>query len=405
MGMCQFTLCRLRRLVNAGYTHTARVRTIAVLLAICFSVACQREAASVATGARRSSAPAAAWTRVTVIDPPDDSPGALGKVAGMVVDDSGRVIVYDALPARIVRFHADGTFDREIAREGSGPGEIRFAALGVFHDTVVVHDATLKRVSIFAPDGTLVRSFPGPCCFFESETPIDEKGNIWLRARVGNHAEGWIRTTLRGEVRDTVRDVDAADTTMFWSMGNLHAPVGDATLTAWRVSVPLTPVRRRIPRWDGTVLDGVTSATRAAIVTARGDTLRILSAPDQPTTVTRAQRDSVAAATLTLTARMVRRPLATLLSHVDLSRVPTQWPAWLSVRTDRRGRSWFVRPPRDSAGVFFDGFDGNGVPLPLQRAVHPLLFEEGVFGRDHVAVRTTDASGRPTIEVYRIPLR
>ncbi|MCC6243531.1 MAG: hypothetical protein IT353_11870 [Gemmatimonadaceae bacterium] len=380
-------------------------RGTSALLVALFCTACEHEPATRAAAAQRATATAAPWSRVAVIDPPDDSPGALGKVTGMVVDDSGRVIVYDALPSRIVRFHADGTFDRQIAREGSGPGEIRFAALGVFHDTLIVHDATLKRVTIFAPDGSLIRTFRAPCCSFESETPVDHDGHIWLRTRVGNQQEGWIRTTLRGETRDTIVDAPAGDTTAVWAMDKLRSSVGGATLTAWRVTIPLTPVRRRIPRWDGTVLDGVTSATHFAIVAATGDTLRTLSAPDQVIPVSRAQRDSVASAALALTSRIVRVPLGTLVSQVDVSTIPSRWPAWLTVRTDRRGRVWLARPPGDSAGLFFDGFDADGAPIPRARAVHPLLFEDAVFGRDHVAIRTMDASDRPTIDVYRIPRR
>ncbi len=371
---------------------------VAVLALACDSGARGRDAA------RRESAPnVRTWTRVTVIDPPDDAPEALGRVAGMAVDDSGRVIVYDAMPPRILRFHPNGAFDRIVAREGSGPGEIRFAALGLFHDTLVVHDATLKRVTVFGPDGTVVRTFGGPCCAFESETPVDRHGRIWLRARLAAGREGWIRVTLRGDVADSVVDHSAVDLASTWPLDERRADVAGYSVSGMRISIPLTPARWSVPRWDGALLEGSTASTRFAIVAASGDTLRVLAARDRDTPVTPAQRESVATAALAVPARLLRVPPSTLASRVALSRIPSRWPAWTAVRTDRRDRIWIARPPGDSVGLFCDGFDATGAPIARQRAVHPRLFDDAVFGRDHVAIRTTDANDRPVIEVYRIP--
>ena len=69
-------------------------------------------------------------------------------------------------------FGADGTFERNLATGGSGPGEIRSAAEPIVlpGDTIVLVDGASSRVNWYHPDSGFVRSEPvpatsGPTCF------------------------------------------------------------------------------------------------------------------------------------------------------------------------------------------------------------------------------------------------
>ena len=72
------------------------------------------------------------------------------KITLLTVSPNGTVILVDQKPLQIVAFPASGG-RRPIGRIGSGPGEYqRVEALAWLHDTLVVLDTRLRRVSLFS---------------------------------------------------------------------------------------------------------------------------------------------------------------------------------------------------------------------------------------------------------------
>jgi len=68
------------------------------------------------------------------------------------------VAVVDAADTRILVLDLDGRLKHALGRRGEGPGEFRrIDALQRHHDTLIVHDGGLRRITIFAPTGRLVR--------------------------------------------------------------------------------------------------------------------------------------------------------------------------------------------------------------------------------------------------------
>jgi hypothetical protein len=74
----------------------------------------------------------------------------------------GRIVIANGGTQELRLFTAAGAHLVTVGREGEGPGE--FKGLGAVYvlpgDTLAAYDWNLRRVSLFAPDGTFVRSHP-----------------------------------------------------------------------------------------------------------------------------------------------------------------------------------------------------------------------------------------------------
>jgi len=84
-----------------------------------------------------------------------------GFINGIQTDGRGRLYVSDLFAHRILVFEPCGTLSFTIGGRGEGPGEFgRVGGMVVAPgDTLLVTDAALSRYSVFAPDGTFVRSY------------------------------------------------------------------------------------------------------------------------------------------------------------------------------------------------------------------------------------------------------
>lgn len=93
-----------------------------------------------------------------------------GFIAGLAVDDAGRIYVLDSMAREIRVFDPDGKFLSAFAQRGSGPGELNSpsAVLIGGGDTILVPDVPNGRVQRFLTDGSpagqspmdLARGFP-----------------------------------------------------------------------------------------------------------------------------------------------------------------------------------------------------------------------------------------------------
>jgi hypothetical protein len=76
------------------------------------------------------------------------------QIAGMDVDSRGRVYAGDWMMARVAVLDSSGALVRTIGRKGLGPGEFRgINGVQVLPgDSLLVHDPSAGRLSVFAPD-------------------------------------------------------------------------------------------------------------------------------------------------------------------------------------------------------------------------------------------------------------
>jgi hypothetical protein len=83
-----------------------------------------------------------------------------GEVAGAVRLADGRIVVADAQAKHLRFFDGAGVHVRTVGRSGGGPGEFQglMRLLRLPGDTLATWDYRLSRLSLFAPDGTFLRS-------------------------------------------------------------------------------------------------------------------------------------------------------------------------------------------------------------------------------------------------------
>ncbi len=85
-------------------------------------------------------------------------PETFSRLADVGLLGDGGVVVADGASGTLRIFGPDGTFEREMGREGQGPGE--FAFLGSLHvlagDTLLVYDPVAYRLTTFSRSGELL---------------------------------------------------------------------------------------------------------------------------------------------------------------------------------------------------------------------------------------------------------
>ena len=125
-------------------------------------------------------------SRIGMIDGPPEY--LLGRVPMFTVGPNGSLFVAD-LASDLRYYDADGTYVRTIARQGQGPGEVRFVVgMDVSGDGLLaVLDFANRRVSIFLSDGTLVREIrlgaglsAGRPGYGRDAIRWDDDGALWI---------------------------------------------------------------------------------------------------------------------------------------------------------------------------------------------------------------------------------
>jgi hypothetical protein len=119
--------------------------------------------------------------QVASLEASDDTAGAIVSPSHVTVDGAGRLLVVEQSPVSLRLLEPDGTLVRQVGREGEGPGEYQSPIPVAFGPYLVVDDPRLARLTVFDTAGTLLNSFPAPCCHYASVIG-DDSGRVYLRA-------------------------------------------------------------------------------------------------------------------------------------------------------------------------------------------------------------------------------
>lgn len=331
---------------------------------------------------------------VREIRPEEGSLAALGNVSGMVVRNDGSVLVAEKSPARIIEFAADGSFRRIIAREGSGPGEVRMPQVALVGDTLVVFDPPAARVSWISPAGRILRSLQVPVTAQGGSVWTTQRGDVLLEAHfvLPDQSRNAYRIAASGRV-DTVRwmPTTANDLAINW-----RGP-------GWvlRGQTPFAPPG--VATFDpmGRLIVGGSRESRWAIVVGTDTAGRVVLSLDRPV-IRPTIRDSVWDEWY----RRLPKNLPGLDEVVKKSRLPTVLPPWVSLDVDAGGLWWIGRPGATGVLDRWDVVDAGKVigtvrvPAPLiqRRNQGPVV----AFGSSMAAMLHEDSAGLPWIGVYRL---
>jgi hypothetical protein len=143
------------------------------------------------------------------------------RVSGLKINGNGTIFMMQPDDRTIRVFDSGGRFLRIMGRRGQGPGEFTgFGFFGFNHDSLWVTDPTQNRVSLFGPDGIIIRYLkasvnpPGPP--YQPAPPLTymEDGSILVRfvgaqEEISSNAvrppDLLMRATSEGELLDTIR--------------------------------------------------------------------------------------------------------------------------------------------------------------------------------------------------------
>jgi streptogramin lyase len=312
--------------------------------------------------------------------------------AALEVDALGRLYVLDGPASQVRVFGADGRHVRSFGRQGAGPGEFKQPmGMAMAPDGALwVVDSGNGRFAVFDTTGALrttvrrasgLMAFPWPGRF-------DRQGRLW-DVSAGSHGINGPPSLLQvdpssGGVRPVALP---AFTPAQFSSSN--GPVSVAA------PVPFSPEFVWTLDADGRVWSGVTDRYRLRLHEPAGDTVRVVERDAAPVQVAASERDSVPARLKWFTDQGGR---------IDLSRVPRQKPAFVSIRTDDRGWVW-VRPslPATERNAAFDVFDPDGryqgrITLPVQHEDGMPLVVRG----DHIYATVLSDAGVPQVVRFRI---
>ena len=160
--------------------------------------------------------------------------GAINQIA---VGADDRIYVSDYQVPIIRMYDSEGTFLRNIGREGRGPGEyLRVAGVKAFTDGVLaIWDGGNQRLTTYEPDGTFRDHHPLQARLSSVDIfEVDTSGNFYVRIvtqsgpGVPNWEYGWLKVDQNGVVSDTLYvppDLNEYPQTfvLFTASGDAHA--------------------------------------------------------------------------------------------------------------------------------------------------------------------------------------
>jgi hypothetical protein len=333
--------------------------------------------------------PADAWrltADLTIGRPEGDGPDVFWRIVDFAEAPGGDVFVLDQ-SQEVRQFRSTGEFVRKFGSQGEGPGEFQ-GAIGIAFDregNAWIADGTLKRYTVFRPDGTLLRT---TSMVSEAVGAFDHWPGVFDSA--GRLYETSIGTPIPAKVPFTCIRLDRD--------GHVD------TIPALSYDFPLFNgfppppdiVRRFVFALDtaNAVWSAYTDQYR--IVQQRldsWDTLRIIERPLVPVPLTDAEQDSIA------------RQMARL--HVGVEQLPEHRPLIQQIYSGPGGTLLvqLVTPPRARESVF-DVLDPQGRLLGQVRTQERLVegfLDAGrqVFG-DRIYGVAADSLGVQRLVRYRI---
>lgn len=341
-----------------------------------------------------------------------------GQVTGLAGDDAGRIFVSDGLASVVRVYGSDGSFLRQIGREGDGPGEFRHPADLLFDEgrRLWVRDAAratvlMPRSSGGIPDSVVeTRAFSGYTNWTSTARSRLIDGVYYYphqRLRSGEPPDhfyfGYDREGVTG---DTIR-----------------VPGSHGLQTAMEAHYPIAPGTGRMvhglnrapyeagPSWEltgrGTILGG--SGEAVLVETDRlGDTLRVVHLEGRRAVSAGERADSAAA----LRARIDSLPVPLkevegVSERVRDGELPDSVPAFLAVHTSTEGAVWVRRwPPAGRDGSYFDVYSADGELAGHVRIPHRLLSDPPPFidSERIIGVVQDPATEVHQVMVYRVPV-
>lgn len=137
-----------------------------------------------------------------------------GFIHALAVDDAGGIYLFDSNVPVLRYFDADGSFVRNLGREGAGPGEYYDTVLGLAvrsDGRPIMRDPRNGRINVYERDGSPSESWPVASGLFSQQSmTLDTLDHVYLKILLGPTERGkqWpiglLHLNERGEIVDSI---------------------------------------------------------------------------------------------------------------------------------------------------------------------------------------------------------
>jgi hypothetical protein len=341
------------------------------------------------------------------VRPAEGEPGELMQPNDLALADDGTLYVVENNPTAINVYAPDGRFVKQLAREGSGPGEVEAAWIAVRGDTLAIQDPSQSRgTTINARDGSLISTRSTACCYWYP-LGMDGQGRAVARMMMPPDStkgprQGYIRFGMTGEATDTaiVPERPEPEGLKQWMVtrGNQGMFMRQVPLRPRGVHA-VDPTGGFVTGWSGEyVLVSSNTGSDTTMVFQRPFTAEPVGADLKQALV-----DNVIAQ---FNDQEMDVGEDELRKAFDPTAIPDQRPAFEGIWVDRQGRRWVRLSTADTSSAKFDLFDREGrwldqVSVPGSDWPRE-AWQPTSFSHDRVAVILEDDEGLPVIRIFRI---
>ena len=324
----------------------------------------------------------------------DDTAGAIVAPRHAALDAGGRLIVVEESPVSLRMLEMDGTLLRQLGRDGEGPGEYRSPIPVVFGPYIAVDDPRLARLTVFDTAGTLLRTFPAPCCHYAS-VASDDSGRVYLRA--SHEAD----STASAAIARIDVNSGQTDTVMLRRVGPPQR-LWQFEIQGGRMSysIPFQPYDVTGITPAGTILRGWSGRYEYLERTFDGDSIRVVRrewAPvERPEEVRRERYDEM---TESLREQVGDAAVNQVMNFAD---IPADAEPMPGLNTDGAGNVWVPIYVPGAETRHYDVFSPEGIwrgtlTTPWASDEYPSWVAD-----DRVVTQGVNKDGYPYIRVWRV---
>lgn len=316
------------------------------------------------------------WKIVEIarLESSDDTTGPIVSPERVALDGGGRLLVVERGPVAVRLLELDGTLIRAIGREGEGPGEYAAPIPKAVGSYIVVDDPRLARLTVFDTSGTVVKTFPAPCCHYAAVFS-DNSGRVYVRTSPGadstaSDAMVWIDS--RSGASDTVVLPRVGPAQRLWQF--------EIEGGRMSYSIPYQPYDVTAITPAGTVLRGWTGSYEYLERTFDGDSIRVVrrewTPVERPEAERRKRYDEMT--------EQLRKQVgeATVNQVMNFSDIPSQAEPMPGLSVDHDGNVWVPIYTAGAETRTYDVFSPAGIwrgtiKTPWQRDEYPSWGPDG----------------------------
>jgi hypothetical protein len=311
----------------------------------------------------------------------------------------GGIIIANMGSNEIREFDSAGGFVRSLGRKGAGPGEFEnLSWTGWLDDgSIAGYDPPNRRLTVFAPDGSVARTVTLPLpntSSFPEITAILANGNVLAYP-------GFDRVFSRGERRDTIAwmlyppDGSRADTLGMYAGAERFFYV--QTDFALSMDVPYGRDAFAAARGNHVVV-GSSDTIALDLYDGDGALLRRIRVPLALRQVTNAEAAAQRADILEKVPERIREGYREMQ---ELAPRRGTFPAFTALLLDDQGGIW-LRMPGDTGAPATEWLILSGTGAPIGRVSIDAGLDIEEVGSDYVLVRSTDADGVESIRLHSL---